>query len=129
MTHTHTTTATATTCPSCHPAQPVQPSQPAQPVHHHEHHSAVPASHVHHSADPSMSTGSWFSTYKPLLLIFGYLLLISMMAARPAGVFNIELAMRVFMSGFFLTFSFFKMLDLPGFADSYATYDIIARRF
>ena len=102
MTHTHTTTATA--CPSCHPAQSTHP-------------------------DPSVSTGSWLSTYKPILLIFGYLLFISIMAARPAGVFNLELAMRVFMSGFFLTFSFFKMLDLPGFADSYAMYDIIARRF
>jgi hypothetical protein len=37
--------------------------------------------------------------------------------------------MNVFMSGFFLAFSFFKMLDLNGFADSYSTYDIIAKNF
>ena len=37
--------------------------------------------------------------------------------------------MRVFMAGFFLTFSFFKMLDLKGFATSYAMYDIIAKKF
>ena len=37
--------------------------------------------------------------------------------------------MRVFMSGFFLTFSFFKMLDLRGFAESYAMYDIVAMKF
>ena len=33
------------------------------------------------------------------------------------------------MSGFFLTFSFFKMLDLTGFADSYSMYDIIGKKF
>jgi hypothetical protein len=33
------------------------------------------------------------------------------------------------MAGFFLIFSFFKLLDLRGFADSYATYDIIAKKW
>ena len=33
------------------------------------------------------------------------------------------------MAGFFLTFSFFKLLDLQGFADSYSMYDIVAKRF
>ena len=37
--------------------------------------------------------------------------------------------MRNFMAGFFLTFSFFKFLDLKGFAESCAMYDIIAKRF
>jgi len=32
------------------------------------------------------------------------------------------------MSGFFLVFSFFKMLDLAAFADSYAMYDIVAKK-
>jgi hypothetical protein len=29
---------------------------------------------------------------------------------------------------FFLAFSFFKLLDLPGFASSYAMYDVLAKR-
>ena len=66
---------------------------------------------------------SWWVTYKPILLIFGYITLISLIAGRG------QLSMRVFMSGFFLTFSFFKMLDLKGFAESYSMYDIVARRF
>jgi hypothetical protein len=37
-------------------------------------------------------------------------------------------AMNVFMAGFFLTFSFFKMLDLNGFAESYSMYDIVAKK-
>jgi len=37
--------------------------------------------------------------------------------------------MQHFMAGFFLTFSFFKLLNLKGFAESYAGYDIIARKW
>lgn len=33
------------------------------------------------------------------------------------------------MAGFFLVFSFFKLLNLKGFAESYAMYDIIAKRW
>lgn len=32
------------------------------------------------------------------------------------------------MAGFFIVFSFFKLLDLPGFANSYAMYDLLAKR-
>jgi uncharacterized membrane protein YphA (DoxX/SURF4 family) len=43
---------------------------------------------------------------------------------------NVDLSrwMRHFMAGFFLTFSFFKMLNLKGFKESYQMYDIIARK-
>ena len=34
-----------------------------------------------------------------------------------------------FMAGFFLVFSFFKLLNLRGFVDSYAMYDLLALRF
>jgi len=33
------------------------------------------------------------------------------------------------MAGFFLVFSFFKLLNLKGFAESYAMYDIVAKRW
>ena len=36
--------------------------------------------------------------------------------------------MASFMAAFFLTFSFFKLLDLHGFAEGYATYDVVAQR-
>jgi len=36
--------------------------------------------------------------------------------------------MRYFMAYFFLSFAFFKVLDLRGFADAYAEYDIVAKR-
>jgi copper chaperone CopZ/uncharacterized membrane protein YphA (DoxX/SURF4 family) len=72
---------------------------------------------------------SWFQTYKPILIIFGYVSVISIIAGSQKPYFDTMMAMRVFMAGFFITFSFFKMLDLKGFAKSYAMYDIVALRF
>lgn len=71
---------------------------------------------------------SWAETYKPLLLLFGFLLLVSALVATTAGGVDWMEGMRVFMGGFFLSFSFFKLLDLKGFADSYASYDVVAKR-
>lgn len=87
-----------------------------------------------HVAMPAMDMDneqpkSWAATYKPILLIFGYILTISLIAGSTVLGFDWMLAMRVFMAGFFLIFSFFKMLDLDGFADSYAMYDVVARKF
>jgi hypothetical protein len=48
-------------------------------------------------------------------------------AAR--GGFNWHTWMQNFMAGFFLVFSFFKLLNLKGFAESYSTYDIIAKKW
>lgn len=72
---------------------------------------------------------SWGETYKPILLIFAYITAIALIAGFQGDGFNILQAMRIFMAGFFITFSFFKMLDLGGFADSYASYDIVAKKF
>lgn len=36
--------------------------------------------------------------------------------------------MRHFMAGFFIVFSFFKLLNLDGFVNSYQMYDILAKR-
>lgn len=72
-------------------------------------------------------TKPWLETYKPVLLIFAFITGVTLLAQLPA--FNWMLWMNDFMAGFFLVFSFFKLLNLQGFADSYATYDIIARRW
>ncbi len=37
--------------------------------------------------------------------------------------------MSHFITGFFLVFSFFKLLNLKGFAETYSMYDIVARRW
>ncbi len=37
--------------------------------------------------------------------------------------------MLQFMAGFFIVFSVFKLIDLRGFKDAYASYDIIAQKW
>lgn len=71
---------------------------------------------------------SWFETYKPILLIFGFVTLVAFVMQINNEGFDIMQFMQHFMAGFFLVFSFFKFLDLKGFAESYAMYDVIAKR-
>lgn len=71
---------------------------------------------------------SWLGTYKPILLIFGYITVIAVIAGSTHGKFHWMMAMNTFMAGFFLTFSFFKLLDLKGFAESYSMYDLVAKQ-
>jgi copper chaperone CopZ len=73
-------------------------------------------------------TKSWFATYKPLLLVFAYILLSTLTLEVMHGSFELTRWMPHFMAGFFLVFSFFKLLDLTGFASSYAMYDLLAKR-
>ncbi len=72
---------------------------------------------------------SFWQTYKPILLVFGYLLGATLLVEVAAGAFDWMRWMRHFMAGFFLVFSFFKMLDVPAFAVSYSSYDMVARRW
>ena len=74
-------------------------------------------------------TKTWFETYKPVLLILFYISVVTVIAATSTNGFDAMLGMRVFMSGFFFAFSFFKILDLKGFADNYSSYDIIAKNY
>jgi copper chaperone CopZ len=70
---------------------------------------------------------SFLRTYHPLLLVLGYLVGIVALVEITAGSFEWMRAMGNFMGGFFLAFSFFKLLDLSGFVDSFQTYDVLAR--
>jgi copper chaperone CopZ len=67
--------------------------------------------------------------YKPVFLIFIYLVLICSAIEIAAASFQLMRWMNHFMAGFFLLFSFFKMLDIKGFATSYAMYDVVAARW
>ena len=73
-------------------------------------------------------TKSWLETYKPILLIFAYITAITLIIQSKNEIFNSMEAMRYFMAGFFLVFSFFKLLNLKGFAESYTMYDVIAKK-
>jgi copper chaperone CopZ len=73
-------------------------------------------------------TKGWFETYKPILLIFFYISLVTLLVQFSNEKFDAMQWMRHFMASFFLVFSFFKMLNLKGFAESYVMYDVVARR-
>ncbi len=72
---------------------------------------------------------SWLDTYKPILLIFIYLIGLTGLYEITMDDLDAFRWMRNFMGGFFLTFSFFKILNLKGFKESYAMYDIIAKKY
>lgn len=71
---------------------------------------------------------SWLETYKPILLIFGFILVVTSLVQLENARFDRMQWMRHFMAGFFLVFSFFKLLNLKGFAESYMMYDVLAKR-
>lgn len=71
---------------------------------------------------------SWLETYKPIILIFFYISLVTILIQFKNQSFNLMEAMQYFMAGFFLVFSFFKLLNLKGFAESYVMYDVVARK-
>ncbi len=91
-------------------------------------------------ASPTTSTGwedeepqaGWLATYSPLLLIIGYILgavLLVQLGHGGVKAITVDETMRYFMAGFFLVFSFFKLLDINAFADAYIGYDLLARRW
>ncbi len=69
------------------------------------------------------------TTYKPLLLIVGFIAGVSLLSQYPFDTFSGMLWMRHFMAGFFIVFSFFKLLNLSGFASSYSMYDVVAAKW
>ena len=68
------------------------------------------------------------SSYKPLILIVFYLMIVTLGIEFSSGIFLWETWMGNFMAGFFLIFSFFKLLDIPAFEKAYQSYDIIASK-
>ncbi len=88
---------------------------------------ATAATHPAHAAPPTDEDKSLLATYRPLLLVFAYLIGIVALVEFTAGGFDWMRAMANFMGGFFVAFSFFKLLNLRGFVDAYQTYDVLAR--
>jgi len=76
----------------------------------------------------SENNKNWFQIYKPVVLLFFYITLVAVLTGIEKNKFNLIKAMNVFMSAFFIAFSFFKLLNLKAFADSYAMYDVIAKK-
>lgn len=84
---------------------------------------------MHHTPVFEEEQKTWIQTYKPILLVFGFITTATLLIQTENNQFNWMQWMNHFMAGFFLVFSFFKLLNLRGFAESYSTYDIIAKRW
>ncbi len=65
----------------------------------------------------------------PLFLVFAFLIGGVLLRQYYVGEWNSTQAMTNFMGGFFVVFSFFKFLDLRGFASAFRTYDPITKRW
>lgn len=64
----------------------------------------------------------------PLLVIFSLISVITLVYQWYYGG-TIDDAMRIFMGSFFLVFGLFKVINIYEFAQAYAMYDIIAKRY
>jgi copper chaperone CopZ len=85
--------------------------------------------HRHEMSVTGEGEKSFLKTYKPLLMIAGYILFVTLLSSFTGHHFDWMHWMNNFMAGFFLVFSFFKFLDLKGFAESYSSYDLLAMRW
>lgn len=74
--------------------------------------------------DTAADTGN---SYFPIFLIFGYITGITLLVQAAQGGFHLMQWMSHFMAGFFVVFSFFKLMNLRGFAEGYRTYDVVAK--
>jgi copper chaperone CopZ len=72
---------------------------------------------------------TWWQTYKPVLLIFIYLTVVCSIVEIMTPQWMLMRWMNNFMAGFFLVFSFFKLLNVNEFANSYAMYDVVALKW
>ena len=81
------------------------------------------------ASTPMELPASWLSTYKPILILGAFLVGGTLLLETSYASFSLERAMQHYMAAFFLTFSFFKLLDVKAFAESYSSYDVLARRW
>lgn len=84
-----------------------------------------PAASPHHTDTIEEAQGD---SYFPIFLIFGYITGITLLV-QLLGQFSWMHWMSHFMAGFFLVFSFFKLMNPKGFAEGYRMYDVVAKHW
>ncbi len=84
-----------------------------------------PKLNVHKSEDTGLGALTWRS-YVPLGVIILMITAVSVIVSRGEGFSDFILN---FMTGFFLVFAGFKLMDLKGFAEGYSTYDLLAQKW
>jgi hypothetical protein len=87
----------------------------------HAHHA-----HAHHSAHSFPAEA--LHRYLPLIVIVSAVALAAGAQQAAAGWWDGMAVARHFMGLFLVLFAMFKLFDLPGFADGFQMYDLIAKR-
>lgn len=80
-------------------------------------------------ADVPAQSSTISVSYYPIYLIFAYIAGVSLLVLFAAPDSGWMAWMNNFMAGFFLVFSFFKLLNITAFAEGYRTYDVVAKQF
>lgn len=101
-------------CPKCGMALVIKNEVKAKPL-------------VHHHDDKGLGALTW-KRYLPLIVIVLLVTLSSLITASVSGFSLSDFALN-FMTGFFLVFGAFKLMDLKGFAEGYSTYDLLAQKW
>jgi hypothetical protein len=73
--------------------------------------------------------GRHFTDYLPLIAIVAVVALSAAALQWPASIWDGRIYMRHFTGLFLVIFAMFKLFDLPGFADGFQMYDLIAKPF
>ncbi len=82
----------------------------------------------HMSSKETTSIADSEEKLTPLFVILSYIAGGVLLRAWISDDYSFPSMMNNFMGGFLVVFSLFKLLNLSGFADAFATYDIIAAR-
>ncbi len=78
--------------------------------------------------DTGLGVITWKS-YIPLIVIFSLILVASFIVNWSGDTVNLKSFLLSFMTGFFIVFGAFKLMDLKGFAKGYSTYDLLAQKW
>jgi hypothetical protein len=94
---------------------------------------ALPVFAANAAADTGVGErAGWLALHKPLLLILVFLLGVTWLVHASALALTPARAWRAwamdFIAGYFLVFSFFKLLNLNGFVQAFQGYDLIGAR-
>jgi cation transport ATPase len=80
------------------------------------------------ASNTAMPGNAGEESLRPLFIVVSYLIGIVLLRSAVSHDWSPHVMMSTFMGGFFLIFSLFKLLDLRGFAEAFATYDLLAAR-
>lgn len=81
-----------------------------------------------HHAHPVVTPKTPWTDWLPLLTVISYIVGLTLVVAKLTSFSTVNL-LSYSMGFFFIVFSMFKIINLPGFAMGYHEYDLISKRW